>query len=125
MGAYPLLGLLKPVVNHTSNQNAAWRKKDLAKGLLSAYKGGEIRVVLRLGPAGCERFVEGWLARRTGRMTNEFSWEVFSVNRPEIKATSEVRPGYVAPTVTTLTEDQVFDEVGPAQAYTGNVPFGF
>jgi hypothetical protein len=35
------------------------------------------------------------------------------------------RPVYVAPSVDTLTEDEVLDNVGPAQAYTGNLPFGF
>ncbi len=35
------------------------------------------------------------------------------------------RPHYVAPKITSLTEDEVLDEVGPVQAYTGSLPFGF
>jgi hypothetical protein len=35
------------------------------------------------------------------------------------------RPVYVTPTVATLNEAEVLDEVGPAQAYTGSFPFGF
>ena len=35
------------------------------------------------------------------------------------------RPAYVAPTVTTMNESELLDVVGPAQAYTGSVPFGF
>ncbi len=47
------------------------------------------------------------------------------MERPELKRGADDRPQYVAPAITTLTEDQVLDEVGPAQAYTGQVPFGF
>jgi hypothetical protein len=32
---------------------------------------------------------------------------------------------YVSPTITSLREEEVLDQVGPAQAYAGNVPFGF
>jgi len=35
------------------------------------------------------------------------------------------KPLYVAPSIKTLTENEVLDEVGPAQAYTGNLPFQF
>lgn len=42
--------------------------------------------------------------------------------RPEM--TTE-RAEYTAPTITTLSETEVLDKVGPAQAYTGNLPFGF
>ena len=35
------------------------------------------------------------------------------------------RAEYMAPTITTLSENEVLDKVGPAQAYTGNLPFGF
>lgn len=38
---------------------------------------------------------------------------------------SEAQPQYAAPSVTTLTENEILEEVGPAVAYTGNVPFGF
>lgn len=39
--------------------------------------------------------------------------------------TIDVKPAYVQPAVETYGEDQILNEVGPAQAYTGNVPFGF
>jgi hypothetical protein len=35
------------------------------------------------------------------------------------------RPDYAPPSIMTLREDEILDQVGPAQAYTGNVPFGF
>jgi hypothetical protein len=47
------------------------------------------------------------------------------MNPNEMELSSHDRPGYSAPTVTTMSEDQVLDQVGPAQAYTGNMPFGF
>jgi hypothetical protein len=40
-------------------------------------------------------------------------------------ANSTERPAYMAPTITTMTETELLDVVGPAQAYTGSVPFGF
>jgi hypothetical protein len=46
--------------------------------------------------------------------------------RPEkeiLKA--DMRPEYAPPMITTLREDEVLAEVGPAQAYTGTLPFGF
>lgn len=47
------------------------------------------------------------------------------MKRNEVFSETSEKPLYVAPTITTLTEDEVLDEVGPAQAYTGNIPFGF
>ena len=38
---------------------------------------------------------------------------------------SEPRPEYQAPEIRTLSEAEVLDKVGPAQAYTGNLPFSF
>ena len=35
------------------------------------------------------------------------------------------KPLYTMPTVTTLTENEVLEKVGPAQAYTGQIPFQF
>ena len=34
-------------------------------------------------------------------------------------------PRYTSPTISSLREEEVLEQVGPAQAYTGNVPFGF
>jgi hypothetical protein len=47
------------------------------------------------------------------------------MNRDEMLSSSSEKPPYVAPTITTLTENDVLGEVGPAQAYTGNIPFAF
>lgn len=35
------------------------------------------------------------------------------------------RPEYAPPSISTLRESEVLEEVGPAQAYTGTLPFGF
>jgi hypothetical protein len=35
------------------------------------------------------------------------------------------RIAYVAPAITTLSEEQILEELGPAKAYTGNLPFSF
>jgi len=35
------------------------------------------------------------------------------------------KPLYTPPSIKTLTENEVLEEVGPAQAYTGSVPFQF
>ena len=32
---------------------------------------------------------------------------------------------YVRPTITTLNEEQILEEIGPARAYTGTLPFNF
>lgn len=32
---------------------------------------------------------------------------------------------YVTPTITTLSEEQILEEIGPARAYTGTMPFNF
>ena len=32
---------------------------------------------------------------------------------------------YVKPTITTLSEEQILEEIGPARAYTGSMPFNF
>jgi hypothetical protein len=32
---------------------------------------------------------------------------------------------YVAPEVKSLTEAEILEVMGPAQAYTGTIPFGF
>lgn len=32
---------------------------------------------------------------------------------------------YVKPTITTLNEEQILEEIGPARAYTGTLPFNF
>jgi hypothetical protein len=37
----------------------------------------------------------------------------------------EDRLPYVTPIVTTLSEDQILEEIGPARAYTGTLPFNF
>ena len=47
------------------------------------------------------------------------------MKREEALGTATEKPEYVAPTITTLTENDVLGEVGPAQAYTGNIPFAF
>lgn len=35
------------------------------------------------------------------------------------------RPAYVPPTIHSLREEEVLEQVGPAQAYSGTLPFGF
>ncbi len=35
------------------------------------------------------------------------------------------KPAYSTPSVTSLKESEILEEIGPAQAYTGNFPFGF
>ncbi len=35
------------------------------------------------------------------------------------------RPKYAPPSITSLNEEEVLEQVGPAQAYAGNLPFGF
>lgn len=50
------------------------------------------------------------LRRRKGTMTN-------------LKSTE--KPMYQAPSVESLGEGELLDKIGPAQAYTGNFPFGF
>jgi len=35
------------------------------------------------------------------------------------------KPEYTAPSIETLKESELMEEIGPAQAYTGNFPFGF
>ncbi len=37
----------------------------------------------------------------------------------------QTRISYVAPAITTLSEEQILEELGPAKAYTGNLPFSF
>jgi hypothetical protein len=37
----------------------------------------------------------------------------------------KTRMTYVAPAITTLSEEQILEELGPAKAYTGNLPFSF
>lgn len=32
---------------------------------------------------------------------------------------------YTPPTIKSMREEEVLEQVGPAQAYTGNLPFGF
>ncbi len=42
--------------------------------------------------------------------------------------TTRVEPGlpqYRAPEIETLRDGDLLEEIGPAQAYTGNFPFGF
>ena len=34
-------------------------------------------------------------------------------------------PVYVAPRIETLSDQDILEELGPAQAYTGTVPFQF
>jgi hypothetical protein len=34
-------------------------------------------------------------------------------------------PEYKAPEIQTLRDQEVLEAMGPAQAYTGNLPFGF
>jgi len=36
-----------------------------------------------------------------------------------------VLTAYVKPTITTLSEEQILEEIGPARAYTGSLPFNF
>ena len=38
---------------------------------------------------------------------------------------SEEPLSYVAPEIKTMTEEELLERMGPAQAYTGTVPFGF
>lgn len=35
------------------------------------------------------------------------------------------RVEYVAPEIRTVSESEILEAMGPAQAYTGTVPFGF
>lgn len=35
------------------------------------------------------------------------------------------RVPYVTPSITTLSEEQILEEIGPARAYTGALPFNF
>jgi len=35
------------------------------------------------------------------------------------------RPDYEPPSIVTMTERELLEELGPAVAYTGNLPFGF
>jgi hypothetical protein len=35
------------------------------------------------------------------------------------------RPAYAPPTITSMPEEEVLEQVGPAQAYAGNLPFSF
>jgi len=35
------------------------------------------------------------------------------------------RPEYETPSVRTFGEADILEKIGPAQAYTGNFPFGF
>jgi hypothetical protein len=51
--------------------------------------------------------------------------EGISMTRNEELVPASQRPLYTAPTIRTLTENEVLEEVGPAQAYTGSVPFQF
>lgn len=37
----------------------------------------------------------------------------------------EERVPYVTPSITTLSEEQILEEIGPARAYTGTLPFNF
>ena len=37
----------------------------------------------------------------------------------------EAPVAYVTPTIETLTDRDILEELGPAQAYTGTVPFQF
>ena len=37
----------------------------------------------------------------------------------------EDRVPYVTPSITTLSEAQILEEIGPARAYTGTLPFNF
>ena len=41
------------------------------------------------------------------------------------KADVEEKLPYVVPSITTLSEEQILEEIGPARAYTGTVPFNF
>jgi len=38
---------------------------------------------------------------------------------------ADTRPEYAAPSISSLRESEVLEAVGPAQAYTGTLPFGF
>ena len=35
------------------------------------------------------------------------------------------KPEYTVPEVRSIPESELLDQIGPAQAYTGNFPFGF
>jgi len=35
------------------------------------------------------------------------------------------KPEYASPAISSFGESDLLDRVGPAQAYTGNFPFGF
>jgi len=37
----------------------------------------------------------------------------------------EVKVPYVRPTIETLSDRDILEEIGPAQAYTGALPFSF
>lgn len=37
----------------------------------------------------------------------------------------EASVAYITPAVTTLSEEQILEEIGPAHAYTGALPFNF
>lgn len=41
------------------------------------------------------------------------------------KAHAETRTDYVEPVIETLRDEDLLETIGPAQAYTGNVPFSF
>jgi hypothetical protein len=48
------------------------------------------------------------------------------MREPEkLEMDGERKPEYISPTIATYREDEILEEVGPAQAYTGSVPFGF
>lgn len=42
-----------------------------------------------------------------------------------MKAPENVKISYVAPEVRSMSEAEMLELMGPAQAYTGSVPFGF
>lgn len=39
--------------------------------------------------------------------------------------TEDEKIPYVTPSITTLSEEEILEEIGPARAYTGTVPFSF
>ena len=85
-------------------------------GKAGRSKSGFSRLGLFLSNQPTQQAVSGRLERP----------EANAVMKPEqIRAKTDTRPEYASPSISTLREDEVLEEVGPAQAYTGNLPFGF
>jgi len=43
----------------------------------------------------------------------------------EDKRDEQEKIPYVTPSIVTLSEEQILEEIGPARAYTGALPFSF